>query len=46
MQGDLGAVAGDAKMGVLDVDGDDLSGAVGADAEPLAAMLKACESVE
>ena len=35
-QGYLGAVAGDAEVGVLDVDGDDLPGVGGTDAEPLA----------
>jgi hypothetical protein len=35
VQGDLGAVAGDAEVGVLDVDGDDLPGVAGADAQPL-----------
>ena len=36
VQGELGAVAGDAEVGVLDVDGDDLPGVGGADAQPLA----------
>ena len=36
VEGYLGAVAGDAEVGVLDVDGDDLPGVGGADAEPLA----------
>jgi len=36
MQGYFGAVAGDAEVGVLDVDGDDLAGVAGADPEPLA----------
>ena len=36
VEGYLGAVAGDAEVGVLDVDGNDLPGVGGADAEPLA----------
>jgi hypothetical protein len=36
VEGDFGAVAGDAEVGILDVDGDDLPGEGGADAEPLA----------
>jgi hypothetical protein len=36
VQGDVGAVAGDAEVGVLDVDGADLPGVSGADAQPLA----------
>jgi hypothetical protein len=36
VQGDLGAVAGDAEVGVLDVDGDDLAGVGGAGPQPLA----------
>jgi hypothetical protein len=35
VQGDLGAVASDAEVGVLDVDGDDLPGIGRADAQPL-----------
>lgn len=36
MDGELGPVAGDAEVRVFDVDGDDLAGVGGADAEPLA----------
>jgi hypothetical protein len=36
VDGDLGAVTGDTEVGVLDVDGYDLAGVDGADAEPLA----------
>jgi Helix-turn-helix family len=41
VQGDLGPVAGDAQVGVLDVDGDDLPGVAGADAQPLARLWHA-----
>jgi hypothetical protein len=36
VQGDLGAFAGHPEVGVLDVDGDDLPGVGGSDAQPLA----------
>jgi hypothetical protein len=36
VQGNFGAVAGDAEVSVLDVDGDDLPGVGGSNAEPLA----------